>query len=61
MDSERETLARAAAETGSGQNPAFDRVVLACLRRGSDPVVAVIRTLIQTVLTARQPGPTIDA
>lgn len=42
-DAERETLARAAAETALGLNPAFDRVVLACLSRGSNPVVAVIR------------------
>jgi hypothetical protein len=42
-DPEHETLAREAAAAALELNPAFDRVVLACLRRADDPVVAVVR------------------
>lgn len=42
-DEERERLAREAAEAALAQDPAIERVVLCCLRRADDPVVAVVR------------------
>lgn len=42
-DAGREALAREAAEIALDLNPAIDQVVLACLQRAVDPVVAVIR------------------
>lgn len=42
-DAEREGLAWEAAEAALALNPAIERVVLCCLRRADEPVVAVVR------------------
>jgi hypothetical protein len=42
-DAEREGLAREAAEAALALNPVIERVVLCCLRRADEPVVAVVR------------------
>lgn len=42
-DDRREALARQAALAALEQSDRFDRVVLACMRRAGDPVVAVVR------------------
>jgi probable selenium-dependent hydroxylase accessory protein YqeC len=42
-DDEREKFGREAAEAALALNPALERVVLCCLRRPDDPVVAVVR------------------
>ena len=39
----REALAREAAAVALELNPAIEQVVLACLQRAADPVVAVVR------------------
>ena len=42
-DAHREALARAAAEAALDLDPSIGQVVLACLHRADDPVVAVVR------------------
>jgi probable selenium-dependent hydroxylase accessory protein YqeC len=42
-DGDRETLAREAAAVALELNPAIGQVVLACLQRAADPLVAVVR------------------